>query len=132
MLVEAKSFATEEKAKTFAFEEGLDEAESDICMGSNQPDMGPSFLKGKEITIKLPDKPEYLQRLEFIRQGFNVTLTRAASIAFLQGLLNLWLILKDSRLYQEDTHFRKMVNEMPHDVCYDVMDPVFEEEYTQE
>jgi len=132
MLVEAERVANEEEAKTLAFEDGLDEAQSDIWMGSTHPDMELSLLRGKQIALEVPDTPEYMDQLEFIAQAFNVTLTRAASIAFLLGLLNQYLLLKGSLLYQQDRRFRRMVNEMPHDGIYDEMVSDFAEEDAQE
>jgi len=120
MLVKAKRVANEKEAKRLAFEHGLDEAKSDILIWSSQPDMELSLLRGKQITIELPDKPEYDYQLEFIAQGFNVTRDKAASIAFLQGLFDQYLLLRGSQLYQQDRRFRKMVNEMPHDLFYDL------------
>jgi len=120
MLVKAKRVANEEEAKRLAFEHGLDEVKSDILMGSSQPDMELSLLRGKQIAIELPDKPEYDYQLEFIAQGFNATRDKAASIAFLQGLFDQYLLLRGSQLYQQDRRFRKMVNEMPHDLFYDL------------
>lgn len=132
MLVKAKRVANEEEAKRLAFEDGLDEAQSDICMGSTHPDMKLSLLRGKQIALEVPDKPEYMHQLELIAQGFNVTLTRAASIAFLLGLFNQYLLLRGSLLYQQDRRFRRMVNEMPHDGIYDEMVSDFAEEDAQE
>lgn len=133
MLVKAKRVANEEEAKRLAFEDGLDEAQSDIWMGSTRPDMNLSLLRGKQIALEVPDKPEYMHQLEFIAQGFNVTQTRAASIAFILGLFNQYLLLKGSLLYQQDRRFRRMVNEMPHDGVYDEMVSDFaEEDNTQE
>ena len=132
MLVKAKCVANEEEATRLAFEEGLAEAQSDIYMGSTQPDMELSLLRGKQIALEVPDKPEYMHQLELIAQGFNVTLTRAASIVFLLGLLNQYPFLKGSLIYQQDRHFRRMVNEMPHDLCYDATVSDFEEEDAQE
>jgi len=128
MLVKAKRVANEEEAKRLAFEDGLDEAQSDIWMRSTHPDMNLSLLRGKQIAIEVPDKPEYMHQLEFIAQGFNVTQTRAASIVFLLGLFNQYLLLKGSLLYQQDRRFRRMVNEMPHDGFYDEMVSDFVEE----
>ena len=128
MLVKAKRVADEEGAKRLAFEDGLDEAQCDISMGSTQPDMELSLLRGKQIAIELPDKPEYDYQLEFIAQGFSVTRDRAASIAFLLGLFNQYLLLRGSQLYQQDGRYRRIVNEMPHDGCYDEMVSDFEEE----
>ena len=132
MLVKAKRVANEEEALRLAFEDGLAEAQSDICMGSTQPDMELSLLRGKQISLEVPDKPEYMHQLELIAQGFNVTRTRAASIAFLLGLFNQYLLLRGSLLYQQDVRFRRMVNEMPHDLCYDEMVSDFEEEDARE
>jgi len=55
-------------------------------MGSTEPDMSLSLLRGKSITIELPDNTEYEKRLEHISQEFNVTLAKAATISFLLGL----------------------------------------------
>ena len=132
MLVKAKCVANEEEAKRLAFEEGLAEAQSDIYMGSTQPDMELSLLRGKQIALEVPDKPEYMHQLELIAQGFNVTRARAASVAFLLGLFNQYLLLRGSQLYQQDGCFRRMVNEMPHDLCYDAMVSDFEEEDARE
>jgi len=119
MLVEAKWFDNDEKAKTWIFEDGLSEAESDISMRSPEPDMDLSLLKGKLITVELNDKSEYRDRLELISQGFSVTIAKAATISFLLGLFNQYLLLKSSKLYQTDEHFRKTVSEMPHEWLYD-------------
>ncbi|MGB8706831.1 MAG: hypothetical protein WCD72_02620 [Dehalococcoidia bacterium] len=129
MLVKAKCVANEEEAKRLAFEDGLNEAKSDICMGSPQPDMDLSLLRGKKIALELPNKSEYMHQLELISQGFKVTQAKAASIAFLQGLFDQYLLLRDSQLYQQDRRFRKIINEMPHDTCYDAMVSDSEEEH---
>lgn len=129
MLVEAKSFDDEEKAKTWVFEDGLSEAESDICMRSTKPDMSLSLLKGKSITIKLLDNTEYQKHLEPISQGFNVTLAKAATISFLLGLFNQYPLLKNSKLYQKNKRFHITVNEMPHEWLYDQPFPNSEDEY---
>lgn len=132
MLVEAKCFDDEEKAKTWVFEDGLSEAEFDISMGSTEPDMDLSLLKGKPITVELNDKPEHRERLESISQGFSVTIVKAATISFLLGLFNQYLLLKSSKLYQKDKHFRKTVSEMPHEWLYDQSVPNSEGEYPEE
>lgn len=132
MLVKAKCVANEEEARRLAFEEGLAEAQSDIYMGSTQPDMELSLLRGKQIALEVPDKLEYMHQLELIAQGFNVTRARAASVAFLLGLFNQYLLLRGSQLYQQDGRFRRMVNELPHDLCYDAMVSDFEEEDARE
>jgi len=129
--VKAKCFDDEEKAKTRVFEDGLSEAESDICMGSTEPDMSLSLLEGKSITIELLDNTEYQKRLEPISQGFNVTLAKAATISFLLGLFNQYPLLKSSRLYQKDKRFRKTVSEMPHEWLYDQPVPNSEGEYCE-
>jgi hypothetical protein len=132
MLVKAKRVANEEEAKTLAFEDGLAEAQSDISMGSTEPDMDSSLLGGKQIALEVPDKPEYMHELELIAQGFNVTRTRAASIAFLLGLFEQYLPLRGSLPYQQDGRFRRMVNKMPHDGCYDETLSDFKEEDARE
>jgi len=132
MLVKAKCVANEEEAKSLAFENGLAEAQSDISMGSTQPDMDLSLLRGKQIALEVPDKLEYMHQLELIAQGFNVTRTRAASIAFLLGLFDEYLLLRGSLLCQQDGRFRRMVNEMPHDGCYDETLSDFKEEDARE
>ncbi len=132
MFVEAKCFDDEGKARTFIFEDGLSEAESDICMGSPEPDMSLSFLEGKSITIELLDSTDYQKRLEFIGQGFNVTLAKATTISFLLGLFNQCLLLKSSMLYQENKRFRRTISEMPHEWCYDQPASKSEDEYSDE
>lgn len=132
MLVEAKCFDDEEKAKTWVFEDGLSEAESDICMGSTQPDMHLSLLKGKPITIELLDNPEYQKRLECISQGFNVTSANAATISFLLGLFNQYPLLISSEFYRKNERFHRTVSEMPHEWIYDQPVPNSKGEYPDE
>ena len=88
-------------------------------MGSTEPDMSLSLLEGKSIAIELLDNTEYQKRLEFISQGFDVTLAKTATISFLLGLFDQYLFLKGSELYQKNKRFHRTVNEMPHDLVYD-------------
>lgn len=132
MLVEAKCFDNEEKAKTWVVEDGLSEAESDINMGSTEPDMSLSLLEGKSTTIELLDNPEYQKRLESISQGFSVTLGKAATISFLLGLFNQYMLLKRSMLYQKNKRFRRTVSEMPHEWLYDQPVHNSEDEYSEQ
>jgi len=122
MLVQAKFVANEERAKTWAFEEGLEDVESDLSIGATEPDMELSVLRGKQVTIEVTDKPGYHHRLDVISKGYRVAPAKAASIVFLLGLFLQYLLLKDSTAYQEDSRFRKMVDRMPHDVCFDLED----------
>jgi len=126
MLVEAKCFVNEEEAKSCVFESGLYEAESDLSISATEPDMDISLIEGIKITIEVTENPEYQQRLEFISRGFNISRNKAATIVFLLGLFEEYLRLKYCGLYKDDPAFRKKVDEMPHDGCYDE-DEMFKE-----
>jgi len=122
MLVQAKCVLTEEDAKKFLFEEGLSEAEFDATYGGAPDIMDMSVIRGRQITIEIPDKPEYLQRLECISRAFGVSFSKATTIIMILGLGNVgYLSLKGSQLYRKDKQFRREVDEMPHDVVYNVI-----------
>lgn len=119
MMVMANLLANEEKAKRRVFEDGLDEALSDIWRGATEPDMELSLLRGRQMTIEMPDNPQYLESLELISKTFGYTISKAATACFLLGLFEQYLWLKDSPLYRRDRFFRKQVDQMPHEIFYD-------------
>lgn len=61
MLVQAKCVLTEEDAKVFLFEDGLSEAEFDASYAGAPDIINMSVIRWKQMTIEIPDKPEYLQ-----------------------------------------------------------------------
>lgn len=122
MLVQAKCVLTEEDAKIFLFENGLSEAEFDASYAGAPDIVDMSVIQGRQMTIEIPDKTEYLQRLEFVSRAFGVPYSKTTTIIIVLGLGNTgYLSLKGSQLYRKDKQFRREVDEMPHDVAYDVI-----------
>jgi len=122
MLVQAKCVLTEEDAKKFLFEEGLSEAEFDATYGGAPDIIDMSVIRGRQMTIEIPDKPEYLQRLDCISRAFGVPFSKATTIIIILGLGDIgYLSLKSSQLYRKDKQFSREVDEMPHDVVYNVI-----------
>ena len=127
MLVKAGIYQDEKTASSRVFKDGLDEGEFDAAVAGD-PDMDIDLLKGKQTTVEISDTPEDLKRLAYICRGYNVTIPKAASIVFLQGLFNHYLLLRDCRLYELDSHFRRKVNTMPHDGYFDEPEDKLKEE----
>ena len=125
MLVEAEVYPNEKMALSKVFEDGLDEAEFDAT-SAGEPDMELDLLKGQQISIEIPDNSEHLDRLGFISRGYNVPISRAKTIVFLQGLFEHYLRLKSCHLYATNERFRKNVDMMPHDTCYDEPEAVLD------
>lgn len=118
MLVEARVYPNEEIALSKVLERGLDEAKFDAAYAGG-PDMEMDLLMGQQMSIKVPDNSEHLESLGSISRGYNVPISKAATIVFLQGLFEHYLELKSSHLYAENERFRKNVDMMPHDSFYD-------------
>lgn len=127
MLIEAEIYPDEKTALSRVFEWGLEEGEFDAIYAGD-PDMGLELLKGPQINLEVPDSPEYQKRVEFISKRFRVSISKARSIIFLEGLFERYPILKDSSLYKTNENFRKRVDNMVHDTCYDEEPEEFEEE----
>lgn len=122
-LVDAGCFHSEKEAIAHVFECGLHEAEFDAAQAGG-PDMELRLLRGKLITIEVPDEPE---RLEVVSRGYKVPKPKAATIAFLQALFDQYLRLKGSPLYKTNKRFRRKVDRMPHDRFYDLPEEIDEE-----
>ncbi len=118
MLIEAEIYPDEKTALSRVFEWGLEEGEFDAIYAGD-PDMDLELLKGPQINLEVPDSPEYQKRVEFISKGFRVPISKAKSIIFLLGLFDHYLSLKNSHLHITNRNFRKRVDEMPSDPCYD-------------
>ena len=116
LFAQAGVYPTKELTLRRIFEHGLNETEFDAWVeGESHLDLG--VLEGEYIEIELPQNPEYEDRLQFIAEKYELTISQAATIAFLQGLFGHGLSLQSSELYRTDATFREKVDGMPDGIC---------------
>jgi len=102
------------------FKLGMDNVVEDLKMGAGEfpPDMDKNLLRGTKIELEIPYElsEDETNIVEGIHKHFEVNRDTILMTFFLMGLFNEWFLLKSSERYQTDLKFKKLVDEMPHDV----------------
>jgi hypothetical protein len=106
MLVEAAVYPSAKIASTRVLEQGLNETEFHAWT-QGAADMHFGVLKGEQVTAQVPDNLEYLWRLEHISKQHKISVAKAGTLTFLQGLFGHHLALEDSQLYKKDKDFSR-------------------------
>ena len=120
MIPRAGLCSSERQLLKDVFWEGLDEAEFDSTY-AGAPDMDMNLLRGKQMTITIDiAKSKLDKKLQLIKRGYGFSEPKVLSTVFLQGLFQYYLLLKDTSLYKHDEKFKREVDEMPHDLFYDM------------
>ena len=110
----------EDLSNIFMF--GMNETIEDIALtGAFPPDMDKSLLQGKEIELEIPfelseDENEIVEKIQKI---FKIKRDTVLKAFFLWGLFDQWIALKCTEQYKKDSKFRKLIDEMPHDLCFE-------------
>ena len=119
----------QEEDLALMFKYGMQEVVQDLVQPSVEfpPDMPMSMLQGKQIELEIPYElsEDENENIEAIRKHFKIKREIILRAFFLQGLIDKWPFLKDTKRYKKDSRFRKLVDEMPHDLF-------FEEEFEDE
>ena len=102
------------------FNRGMNNVVEDLNMGAGEfpPDMDKNLLRGKKIELEIPYElsEDETNIIESIRKHFKVNRDTILMTFFLMGLFNQWSLLRRSDHYQKDIKFKKLVDEMPHDL----------------
>jgi hypothetical protein len=110
------------------FERGMEDTLDDIAICGGMcdfpPDMDPELLEGPSVEIEVPYEISealevYLSELE---RHFGVSRDTLYTAFFLWGLFDEYLQLKDHPRYETDPAWRELVDRMPHDSVFDVLD----------
>ena len=101
---------------------GMTDTIEDLNMGAGEfpPDMDKNLLRGKEIELEIPYELNEDQNeiVEEIQKLFRIKRKTVLKAFFLWGLFDQWIVLKDTERYKKDPKFRKLIDEMPHDLCF--------------
>ncbi len=101
------------------FGDGFRDVMEDLRMGAGEfpPDMSRKLLYGKQTRIEIPYELNTQQNgeVEAIRKAFKFRRDTILRAFFLWALFDQWLILKDTKRYNQDSSFRRMIDSMPHD-----------------
>lgn len=105
------------------FQDGLDNCLNDAAMGVGNPDMFPSYIEELKrttdhIIFELPNNFEGNEHINSLREYWGMSEDLFKTIIFCVGLGNdgyCYLLYKDKR-YRDDAKFKKIVDNMPHDV----------------
>ena len=93
-------------------------------MGVNEfpPDMDKSLLRGKEIELEISYElsEDQNETIEKIQKFFKIKRKTVLKAFFLWGLFDQWIVLKNTERYKKDSKFRKLIDEMPHDLCFEL------------
>lgn len=118
LVIKAGLYEDGQLAVAAVFGWGLGEAEDDAEM-AGEPDMDLGLLRGRQLKLSVPMGAQDRARLRAVARSYRMPVSRAATVVFLQGLFDHYLHLKSSASYRRDPAFRRAVDGMPHDFCYD-------------
>ncbi len=103
---------------------GMTDIIEDLEMGTGvfPPDMDKSLLRGKEIELEIPYElnEDQKETVEEIQKLFKIKRKPVLKGFFLWGLFDQWIVLKNTERYKKDPKFRKLIDEMPHDQCFEL------------
>jgi len=103
---------------------GMTDTIEDLNTGAGEfpPDMDKNLLRGKEIELEIPYELNEDQNeiVEEIQKLFRIKRKTVLKAFFLWGLFDQWIVLKDTERYKKDPKFRKLIDEMPHDLCFEL------------
>ena len=111
-----------EHATHFNRARGMDDVVNDLKMGAGEfpPDMDKSLLFGEQIELDIPYElsEDEMEIVEGIRKHYKIDRDTVLMTFILMGLFLQWSLLKNTERYQKDLKFRKLVDEMPHDLFF--------------
>ena len=105
------------------FKLGMDDVVNDLKMGAGEfpPDMDKSLLFGEQIELDIPYElsEDEMEIVEGIRKHYKIDRDTVLMTFILMGLFLQWSLLKNTERYQKDLKFRKLIDEMPHDLVFE-------------